>query len=75
MGSTLDAMARLYSCYDRLAAFFNSEYVGVRAGRDRLSNADWTAIGHLLGVLRGARELSARRQSAADHVSLLLVWL
>lgn len=68
-GSTYDACARLFTCHPRLTAFFNSSGLPVRVQRRRLTSSDWDRMRQLLGVLKGAMEVSRRSQSATDPVS------
>eukprot|EP00170_Pyropia_yezoensis_P004372 contig_17879_g4385 len=68
--STHDALARLYTLYLRLAAFFNSVDASARARKHRLTSDDWNVLRQVLGVLRGAMEVTIRSQSGTDPVSV-----
>lgn len=70
--STYDACARAFTSYARLTAFFNTEGLPARAKKRRLSSSDWDRLRQLLGVLKGAMEVSRRSQSGADSVSAAL---
>lgn len=67
--STYNACARLLTSHQRFSAFFNPSGLPVRVQRRRLSSSDWDRLRQLLGVLKGAMEVSRRSQSATDSVS------
>eukprot|EP00170_Pyropia_yezoensis_P003296 contig_13728_g3303 len=73
--STCSSVARLYTSYPRMMAFFNSGDVGARAMKHRLSSNDWNRLRQILGVLKGAMEVSTRSQSSADPVSVVFAAL
>lgn len=66
--STYRDIARLYTCHDRLAAFFASPDVGDVPRRRELSPEDWDRLRQVLGVLRNSIEVTTRAQSALEPV-------
>jgi len=66
--STYRAIARPYTCHDRLAVFFASLDVGVVPRRRELSPDDCDRLRQVLGVLRNSFEVTTRTESAFDPV-------
>jgi len=70
--STYISMARLDTCYSRLAVFFDSPEVGAGARKRPLKSSEWDRVRQVIGVLKGLFEVSTRSQSATQPISHLL---
>lgn len=70
--STYNAMARLYTCFSRLMAFFSCRDVGAGVRRRRLSMDEWDRMRQVMGILRCCYEVTTRTESATLPVSSLL---
>ena len=70
--STYISMARMYTCYSRLAVFFSSSEVGAGARKRQLTSSEWDRLRQVMNVLKGTFEVSTRSQSATQPVSHLL---
>ena len=70
--STYITMARMYTCYSRLAVFFSSSEVGAEARRRQLTFSEWDRLRQKMGVLKGIFKVSTRSQSDTKPDSHLL---
>jgi len=55
--STYIYMARMYTCYSRLAVFFFSSEVGAGARKRQLTASEWDRLRQVLGELKGIFEV------------------
>jgi len=73
--STYISMARIYTCYSRLAVFFASPEVRAGARKRQLTSSEWDRVREVIGVMKGLFEVLIRSQSATQPISHLLLLL
>jgi len=69
--STYRALARLYTYYCRLSAFFSHADVTSGARKRALTVGDWNRLRQIIGVLKGAFVVVTKREGATEPISIV----
>jgi len=69
--STNRALARLYTCYCRLSAFFSHADVTSGARKRALTVGDWNRLRQIIGVLKGAFVVVTTSEGATEPISIV----